>query len=47
MYMLLSRHQKAGQIRDIKIANTLFENVSQLISLRLTVTIQNLIKEKN
>jgi hypothetical protein len=28
-YMLLSRHQNVGQIRDIKIANTSFENVSQ------------------
>jgi hypothetical protein len=27
-YMLLSRHQKAGQNRDIKIANRSFENVS-------------------
>jgi hypothetical protein len=28
-YMLLSRHQNVGQIRDIKIANRSFENVSQ------------------
>jgi hypothetical protein len=28
-YMLLSRHQNVGQNRDIKIANRLFENVSQ------------------
>jgi hypothetical protein len=29
--MLLSRHQNAGQNRDIKIANRSFENVSQFI----------------
>jgi hypothetical protein len=28
-YMLLSRHQNAGQIHDIKIANRSFENVAQ------------------
>jgi hypothetical protein len=28
-YMLLSRHQNAGQNRGIKIANRPFENVSQ------------------
>jgi hypothetical protein len=28
-YMLLSRHQNAGQDPDIKIANRSFENVSQ------------------
>jgi hypothetical protein len=28
-YMLLSRHQNAGQNRDIKIANRSFANVSQ------------------
>jgi hypothetical protein len=27
-YMLLSRHQKAGQNHDIKIANRWFENVN-------------------
>jgi hypothetical protein len=27
-YMLLSRHQNAGQNREIKIANRSFENVS-------------------
>jgi hypothetical protein len=30
MCMLLSRHQNAGQNRDIKIANGSFENVAQL-----------------
>jgi hypothetical protein len=29
-YMLLSRHQKAGQNHDIKIANRCFENVTKL-----------------
>jgi hypothetical protein len=29
-YMLLSRHQNAGQNHDIKIANSCFENVVQL-----------------
>jgi hypothetical protein len=28
-YMLLSRHKNAGQYRDIKIANSQFENVPQ------------------
>jgi hypothetical protein len=27
-YMLLSRHQRAGQYLDIKVANKSFENVS-------------------
>jgi hypothetical protein len=42
--MLLSRHQNAGQNRDIKIANRSFENVSQFRYLGTTVTIQNLIQ---
>jgi hypothetical protein len=29
-YMLLSRHQNAGQSHNIKIANRCFENVAQL-----------------
>jgi hypothetical protein len=41
-YMLLSRHQIAGQNRDIKIANRSFENVSQFKYLGRTVTNQNL-----
>jgi hypothetical protein len=45
-YMLLSRHQNAGQIRDIKIANRSFENVSQFIYLGTTVINQNLIQEE-
>jgi hypothetical protein len=45
-YMLLSRHQKVGKIRDIKIANRLFENVSQFRYLGTTVTNRNLIQEE-
>jgi hypothetical protein len=36
-YMLLSRHQNAGQNGDIKIANRSFENTSQFKYLRTTV----------
>jgi hypothetical protein len=42
-YMLLPRHHNGGQNRDIKIANRLSENVSQLKYLETTVTNQNLI----
>jgi sorting nexin-29 len=45
-YMLLSRHQNVGQNRDIKLANRLFENVSQFRYLGKTVTNQNLIQEE-
>jgi hypothetical protein len=45
-YMLLSRHQNAGQNRDIEIANRSFENVSQFKYLGTTVTNQNLIQEE-
>jgi hypothetical protein len=44
--MLLSRHQNAGQIHDIKIANTSFENVAQFKYLGTTLTNQNLIQEE-
>jgi hypothetical protein len=44
--MLLSRHQNVGQNRDIKIANRLFENVSQFKYLGTTITNQNLIQEE-
>jgi hypothetical protein len=44
-YTLLSRQQNVGQIRDIKIANRSFENVSEFKYLR-TVTNQNLIQEE-
>jgi hypothetical protein len=43
---MLSRHQNAGQNRDIKIANGSFENVSQFKYLGTTVTNQNLIQEE-
>jgi hypothetical protein len=45
-YMLLSRHQNAGQNRDIEIANRSFGNVSQFKYLGTTVTNQNLIQEE-
>jgi hypothetical protein len=44
--MLLSRHQNAGQNRDIEIANRSFENVSQFKYLGTTVTNQNLIQKE-
>jgi hypothetical protein len=37
-YMLLSRHQNAGQNHDIKIVNKCFENVAQLRYLGMTIT---------
>jgi hypothetical protein len=45
-YMLLSRHQNAGQNHDIKIANRCFENVEQFRYLGTTITNQNLIQEE-
>jgi hypothetical protein len=45
-YMLVSRHQNAGQNRHIKIAIKSFENVSQFKYLGTTVTNQNLIQEE-
>jgi hypothetical protein len=45
-YMLLSRHQNVGQIRDLKIANRSFENVSQFKYSGTTVTDKNLIQEE-
>jgi hypothetical protein len=45
-YMLLSRHQNAGQNQDIKTANRCFENLSQFKYLGTTVTNQNLIQEE-
>jgi hypothetical protein len=35
-YMLLSRHENAGQNHDIKIANKCFENVAKFIYLGTT-----------
>jgi hypothetical protein len=46
-YMLLSHHQNAGQICNIKIANRSFENVSLFIYLRTPITNQNFIEEEN
>jgi hypothetical protein len=37
-YMLLHRHQNAGENRDIKIANRLFTNVAQFKYFGTTVT---------
>jgi ribosomal protein S2 len=45
-YMLLSRHQNAGQNHDIKIANRCFENVAKFRYLGTTITNQNLIQDK-
>jgi hypothetical protein len=45
-YMLVSRHQNAGQNWEIKIGNRLFENVSQFKYLGTPVTNQNLIQEE-
>jgi hypothetical protein len=36
-YMLLSRHQNAGQNRDIKIGNRRFENVAPFRFLATTI----------
>jgi ribosomal protein S2 len=44
--MFLSRHQKAGQSHDIKIANKCFENVAKFRYLGATITNQNLIQEE-
>jgi hypothetical protein len=46
IYMLLSRHQNAGQNHDIKRANRCFENVAQFGYLGTTVTNQNPIQEE-
>jgi hypothetical protein len=45
-YMLLSRHQNAGQNHDTKIGNRRFENVAQFRYLGTATTNTNLIKEK-
>jgi hypothetical protein len=45
-YMLLSRQQNAGQNRDIKMANSSFENVSQFKYLVATGTNQNLNRQE-
>jgi hypothetical protein len=45
-YMLLSRHQNAGQNHNIKTGGTSFENVAQFKYLGTAVTNQNLIEEE-
>jgi hypothetical protein len=45
-YMLLSRHQNAGQNYDIKIGNRSFENVAQFKHLGMTVTKKIFIEEE-
>jgi hypothetical protein len=44
--MLVFRDQNAGQNREIKIGNKLFENVLQFKYLGTSVTNQNLIQEE-
>jgi hypothetical protein len=44
--VLLSRHQNAGQNRNLNIANRSFGNVSQFKYLGTTVTNQHLIQEE-
>jgi hypothetical protein len=44
--MLLSHPQNVGRNHDIKIANTLFENVTQFRYFGMTVTNENLIQEE-
>jgi hypothetical protein len=44
--MLLSRHQNAGQNRNIKIGDRSFENVAKFKYLGTIVTNRNLINEK-
>jgi hypothetical protein len=43
-YMLLSRHQNAGQIRGIEIANRSFYTMSEFKYLGTTATNQNSIQ---
>jgi hypothetical protein len=45
-YMLLSRHQNAGQNRNINIVNRCFENMAHFKYLGTTVTNQNLIRKE-
>jgi hypothetical protein len=45
-YLLLSRHQNAGQNHDIKIANRSFENAAQFKYFGTTTSNQNLIQEE-
>jgi hypothetical protein len=45
-YILLTRHQNAGQNHDMKTGNRCFENVAQFRYLGMTITNQNLIQEE-
>jgi hypothetical protein len=45
-YMLLSRHQNAGQSHDIKLADRCFGNLAQFRYLGTTITNQNFIQEE-
>jgi hypothetical protein len=45
-YMLLSRHQNAGQNHGIKIGNRCSENVAQFKYLGTTIKNQNMIQEE-
>jgi ribosomal protein S2 len=45
-YMLLSRHQNAGQSYNIEIANRCFDNVVKFRYVRTTITNQNPIQEE-
>jgi hypothetical protein len=45
-YILLSRHQNAGQNHEMKIVNRCFKNVVQFKYLGTTVRNQNLIQEE-
>jgi hypothetical protein len=45
-YMLMYRHQNAGQNRNIKTANRSFENATKFKYLEMTVTKQNLIQDE-
>jgi hypothetical protein len=45
-YMLLSRHQNAGENRDMEIANRSFENVSQIKHLGMAKTYQYLMQQE-
>jgi hypothetical protein len=46
LYMLLSLHQNVGHNLYVKIANRLFESVSQFKEMGMTATNQNLIQEE-